>query len=133
MSEEELRRRIKQIFDVTRIPYEGVYESDAENMLVELFQEKEGETSTFFELANRIELVKTCEAAPEQYDAFLDGEQVGYLRVRWGYFSVYYLHSGGEEIYDTKIMGDGMFEDDERDRELMTAKMSLAKKIKEEE
>ena len=39
MGEEELRRRIRSIFDATRIPYEGAYEPDAEDMLVELFNE----------------------------------------------------------------------------------------------
>lgn len=40
MKEEELRRRIKEIFDITRIDYEGVYEPKAEDMLVELFNEE---------------------------------------------------------------------------------------------
>ena len=28
----------------------------------------------------------TCFACPEQYDVFLDGEQVGYLRLKHGVF-----------------------------------------------
>jgi len=43
MPEEELRYRIKQIFDATRIDYEGVFEPHAEDMLVELFKEANDE------------------------------------------------------------------------------------------
>ena len=39
MKEEELRDRIKMIFDKTRIDYEGVFEPTAEDMLIELFNE----------------------------------------------------------------------------------------------
>jgi len=37
---------------------------------------------------DQIELVETCSCSPEQYDAFLAGEPVGYLRLRYGYFAV---------------------------------------------
>ena len=33
---------------------------------------------------SEIKLVKTCSACPEQYDAFYEDHQVGYLRVRHG-------------------------------------------------
>ena len=33
-----------------------------------------------------IKLIQTCGACPEQYDAFIGEEQVGYLRLRHGYF-----------------------------------------------
>ena len=38
----------------------------------------------------KIELVKTCGACPEQYDAYFEGYQVGYLRLRHGTFRVDY-------------------------------------------
>jgi hypothetical protein len=54
-------------------------------------------------------LKKTCSACPEQYDAHLDsleGEQVGYIRLRWGEFRVDYPDCGGETIYNASL-GDG--------------------------
>lgn len=40
-------------------------------------------------------LEQTCYAYPEQYDVFLDGKQVGYLRLRHGYFRCDYPNCGG--------------------------------------
>lgn len=62
-----------------------------------------------------IELVKTCEACPEQYDAFRNGEQVGYLRLRWGLFRVRCPNSGGDIVLEMEPNGDGVFDPDERD------------------
>lgn len=63
-----------------------------------------------------IRLEQTCGACPEQYDAFLaNGELVGYLRLRHGYFSVRCPNSGGEVVYDAEPKGDGLFEYEERD------------------
>jgi len=36
---------------------------------------------------NGYKLVLTCGACPEQYDVFKNGQQVGYLRLRHGFFS----------------------------------------------
>lgn len=39
-----------------------------------------------------IRFVKTCERCPEQYDAYDScGHNIGYLRLRWGVFTVYAL------------------------------------------
>lgn len=63
-----------------------------------------------------IKLVQTCGACPEQYDAFNEsGNQVGYLRLRHGYFSVSYPDAYGEVIYSAQPKGDGIFESQERD------------------
>lgn len=62
-----------------------------------------------------IKLRLTCRACPEQYDAFLEGVQVGYLRLRHGGFTVDYPNCGGERIYEASPEGDGVFEDHERD------------------
>jgi hypothetical protein len=62
-----------------------------------------------------IKLVQTCGACPEQYDAYLDGEQVGYLRLRWGLFSVRVPNASGKEVLSTGTNGHGCFENDERD------------------
>lgn len=53
----------------------------------------------------------TCGACPEQYDVFLEGEQVGYVRVRHGWVSAEYPDCGGTHIYSDYIHGDGSFED----------------------
>lgn len=63
----------------------------------------------------KIELIKTCDACPEQYAAFDEnGEQVGYLRLRHGTFRVDVPDTGGKTVYSAAPQGDGMFEDDER-------------------
>ena len=60
-------------------------------------------------------LEKTCSACPEQYDVYLDGTRVGYLRLRHGVFTCKYPDSSGEIIYIGYPKGDGIFDDDERD------------------
>lgn len=42
----------------------------------------------------------TCYACPEQYDVFLEGKQVGYVRLRWASLSCVYPDVGGENIYN---------------------------------
>lgn len=69
-----------------------------------------------------IELVMTCGACPEQYDAFYNGSEVGYLRLRHGSFSVY---CEGEEVYSAQPKGDGIFEPDERDYYLNQARIAI--------
>lgn len=49
--------------------------------------------------AANFEFVCTCGACPEQYDVFLEGKQVGYVRLRWASLSCYYPDYGGETIY----------------------------------
>lgn len=50
-----------------------------------------------------LEIIKTCECSPEQYEVYTkeDGERkiIGYLRLRWGTFTVSYPNVGGECIY----------------------------------
>lgn len=70
------------------------------------------------------EFIKTSSACPEQYDVFKDGKQVGYLRLRHGEFRVDYpthRSDGGNTIYTANPNGDGMFDDDERERFLNEA------------
>lgn len=85
--------------------------------------------SSQLELAEKIELVKTCNFCPEQYDAFIDGKQVGYLRLRHGYFAVQYPGPMGEIVYEAEPEGDGLFEDGEREGYLAAARFNLANKI----
>jgi len=65
----------------------------------------------------------TSIACPEQYDVFDDEtkQQVGYLRLRHGYFRADVPDCGGETVYEADTKGDGMFEDDERMPELTKA------------
>ena len=80
--------------------------------------------------ASDIELKRTCYACPEQYDAFLGGRQVGYLRLRHGYFSVDVPDAGGDTIYDADIGpvgGDiGIFTEEEREPQLWAARQNIA-------
>lgn len=78
---------------------------------------------------SKIKLVMTCEACPEQYDAFLKGKQVGYLRLRHGIFRVEYPDVGGEIIYEALPKGDGAFFDDEKQQYLDRAVKAIEKKL----
>lgn len=73
-----------------------------------------------------INLIKTCEACPEQYDAYNSktNEKIGYLRLRGGHFTV--QNSNEEVIYSAYPNGDGMFRDDEREYYLSLARICLA-------
>jgi len=68
-------------------------------------------------------------ACPEQYDAFLDGKQVGYLRLRHGTFRVDYPDCGEETIYVGHPEGDGIFLDEERDGFLRIAVAAILKRM----
>lgn len=78
---------------------------------------------------NGILLIQTCGACPEQYDAFKNGVQVGYLRLRHGHFRVSYPNSDGEIIYEAEPKGDGIFESEERDFYLNEATKAISKKL----
>ncbi|MCB4861485.1 hypothetical protein K7W03_17995 [Sphingobium sp. PNB] len=83
--------------------------------------------SEMMKLAERITLQLTCRACPEQYDAYLDGKQVGYLRLRHGAFRVDVPDCGGETVYEAEPEGDGIFADHERDHFLREAKLAIAR------
>lgn len=63
--------------------------------------------------------LKTCEACPEQYDVYTkNGDQVGYVRLRWGTLRVDYPKVGCETIYEYKFedgMKGGFDDQEERD------------------
>jgi hypothetical protein len=67
------------------------------------------------------ELEQTCSACPEQYDVKRKGVQVGYLRLRHGYFYADVPECGGECVYEAEPEGDGIFADHERERYLAEA------------
>lgn len=75
---------------------------------------------------NDYELDQTCGACPEQYDVYLDGREVGYLRLRWGHFRAEYTAEGGDEIvYEASPQGDGIFEPEERNYYLNRAVQAI--------
>lgn len=80
---------------------------------------------------NDIYLVQTCGACPEQYDAFIGTEKIGYLRLRHSNFRVDYLDCGGEVVFKHNFEYDGWkgcFSEDERDKYLNLAKEALLNK-----
>lgn len=82
-------------------------------------------------MKEEIKLVETCGACPEQYDAFIGSKQVGYLRLRNGYFRVDFPDCGGETIYEADPKGDGIFDSEEREFYLNEAKNAILKKLAE--
>lgn len=71
-----------------------------------------------------LELVRTCEACPEQYDVYENNKLVAYIRLRWGHLTVN-LYDGNqisdyilyEKTYSDKFKG--IFDnEDERQKEL---------------
>lgn len=71
------------------------------------------------------ELHLTCNACPEQYDVTKDGRDLGYLRLRHGWFRADYGECGGPTVYEAAPMGDGEFNDDEREGYLTEAVSAL--------
>lgn len=72
-----------------------------------------------------IALIKTCDACPEQYDAYFNGDQVGYLRLRHGGFTVSCPDVGGDIVLSCQPDGDGIFDDYEREFYLTIAKQAI--------
>lgn len=62
-----------------------------------------------------LEFKKTCERCPEQYDVFLNGKYVAYVRLRWGYLTATLGEAGSDNfIYEKKFNNEwkGEFVDD---------------------
>lgn len=77
-----------------------------------------------------LKLVCTSMACPEQYDVFdSSGNKVGYLRLRHGRFRADYPDCFGETVYESFPKGDGIFHDDEREKELNNAIRALKSKL----
>lgn len=78
----------------------------------------------------KIQLKQTCGACPEQYDAYYKGRLVGFLHLRHSYFSAEYQ---GRTVYSSRPNGDGIFDPDERDRELNNACKAILAAIAQDE
>lgn len=75
-----------------------------------------------------LDLYKTCSACPEQYDVYLNGQCVAYLRLRHGRFRADVPF--GHTVYEsTDMEGDGSFETDERDKFLTEACEAILKEL----
>jgi hypothetical protein len=74
----------------------------------------------------QIQLTCTCSACPEQYEARIGEDIVGYLRLRHGYFYVECPDVGGERVFESKTEGDGCFSNAERSDFLVKAIVAIA-------
>lgn len=94
---------------------------ELEQALAELEAAQNSDWPADLEIAG-YKLVCTCPACPEQYDVCdASGKQVGYLRLRHGYFRADAPACGNETVYESRPSGDAMFDDDERLPELTKA------------
>ena len=78
-----------------------------------IYQETDGDEYDTFEFSSNV-LIKgllfeqTCFACPEQYDVFLENEQIGYVRLRGGRLRASYPDVGGATVYSAVIGVDGL-------------------------
>lgn len=87
------------------------------------------------------EFYETCEACPEQYDVYLEGKLVGYVRLRWAGLSACYPNYEGDQVYSHQWYDEkgqdgylGQFPDDEqRNFHLEKIAQSLYNRINESE
>lgn len=70
---------------------------------------------------------QTCGACPEQYDVFFDDRQIGYLRLRHGWFYAAWPDHMGTEVYEAEPKGDGEFYPEERAEYLERAVEALVR------
>lgn len=77
--------------------------------------------------------LRTCQACPEQYEVYTkNGEQVGYVRLRWGSLTAYHPDYGTELIYqyDFNDGFKGCFDSEgERDKHLTNILNKLKHKL----
>lgn len=66
-------------------------------------------------------------SCPEQYDVMLDGQEVGYLRLRHGNFTADCPF--GNTVHQATPNGDGRFEDSEREEYLTKAIAAIDKEL----
>lgn len=76
-----------------------------------------------------LDFVQTCSGCPEQYDVFNNGEQVCYIRLRWGCLYAECPDVGGEMVYEADI-GDGLTGTFESHDQRQFHLMQIAKAVK---
>lgn len=77
----------------------------------------------------KLRLVQTCASCPEQYDAYMGDEMIGYLRLRNGHFTARY---SGDIVYSAYTDGDGCFTEQERKIQLTKASNAIIKAYQDE-
>lgn len=122
MSNELRVRLIELLQEAMKLPHEVPFTGTMQAAMDEL----QKLIAVAGEPGPKLLLELTCSACPEQYDVWLPNREkkVGYLRLRHGYFRAE-AYSGDDEegptVYEAQPMGDGIFEDDERDEHLKKA------------
>lgn len=79
-----------------------------------------------------LDFVLTCSACPEQMDVYRLGQQVGYLRLRHGEFTVRFPDVFGELLLEGHPHGYGDFDDNERLEWLTRAAEVINARLKKE-
>ena len=83
----------------------------------------------------KLYFLNTCYACPEQYDVYIEnGNQVAYVRLRWGNLSVSFPDVDGELIYEYNFEDNakGIFDsDEERNRYLKEVSVAIKDKLLE--
>ncbi len=79
------------------------------------------------QIVDGLKFVMTCSEFPEQYDVFDGDNQVGYVRMRYGNFSVSCPDAGDCLVVNRGMLGYGAFEDDERELCLKEAASAIRK------
>ncbi len=85
-----------------------------------------------YKTINDIVLKQTSAEWPEQYDAFMDGVQVGYLKMKKGEFTVRVPDWGDQIVFRADTQGSSCFDNSERDFFLAKAKTAILKKWAQE-
>ena len=82
----------------------------------------------------KFSLDRICTACPEAYDVYNaeTGEKIAYLRLRHGNFTMEYPYDG-KIVYESKPQGDGVFDKEERAKEIGKALVKLRKLIEEKD
>jgi hypothetical protein len=75
----------------------------------------------------------TCSMCPEQYDVFDGPKQVGYVRLRWGHFTVDYPDCMEEELLSLDLDDEQGCFDNEIQRLAYLTKAALAIRARMEE
>lgn len=81
---------------------------------------------------NNYALIQTWHSAPEQYEVFKGGKNVGYLRLKYGTLRVFYPGVTGNQIASFETKGYSSFEEEEKTEFLEKAVAEIDKHIKKD-
>ncbi len=113
MNKEDVEKKVQELKHIVYKLQEGDCLTQDEEELLAALSKNEKNKKAVDTLLDEFDwaLVCTCSACPEQYDVFDKQEQrqVGYLRLRHGYFRADYPDCGGNTVYSADTIGDGAF------------------------